>query len=878
MARTNNLTNFLTDVAGAIKEKKGSEANIPAANFDTEIRNLPSQGTYQEKSVTIYANGTQTIEPDTGYDAISELEIITQVPSLALQTKNYNFTTNENVTLEPDTGYDGFSSIGLEINVPTGGTDTSDATATANDIISPQTAYVKGEKITGGIIPTYEGSTFVQGDTYTKSINWHDICFEAGLALYLNSSGLQVGVVNTDKSITTAKTFTTTDLGSDTIFTGRAVFFPYLSGSNTIKILLVNTTTSTNSFNYYGRVYELDYSDKSNITLTALGTRTQLTSYSPGNNYYIAAPFVEKMIWINSTQCMLVYTTCCGIGYNKVTLYLRHLKINVSSDNVLSKSNEVATSLATDVYGNNWGEPYSKINSIYKNGDYVVATVSKGYRDGTKNNMYYMTCFINFSANTETKISMTTDVGFVLCDNYIYGNNSVRRITAPTTTIASTTISLLSTINSVVVGNLCIVPTSGYTNIYSLNDTSAIKQSSLAGYTDSRLDNLGENIYSLGSGNSIITYKIEAALVTLMRAGTMYYNPMDMTAIASNLLENKTAITSTGKITGTMVNQGYKYITPTVSAQTIAAGYYSGGYIYGDADLVSSNIKNGVNIFGVTGIYEGIDTSDADAVAINIRKDKTAYVNGSKITGTLPVIVYPVDPSDTSTTHNWNYQFTAGTAGYTTTREGTDYLVGTSQVASNNEPDSWMFEGNRKMKLGIPFSVAASVIGLTPDKIKKDVTILGVTGTYGEGGDDTFYVPEGTKFARSTFNTVPSNWDFSYVTDFSYMFDYCFNLTSLAGLNTSNATNLNRMCQQDSSLVTVPRLDTTNVSNMGYCFSGCSNLSDESLNNIMGMCIDAVNYADTKRLSNIGLTSAQATRCQSLSNYSAFIAAGWTTG
>lgn len=44
MARTDTLTNFLTDVASAIKDKKGDDAAIPAANFDTEITNLPSGG------------------------------------------------------------------------------------------------------------------------------------------------------------------------------------------------------------------------------------------------------------------------------------------------------------------------------------------------------------------------------------------------------------------------------------------------------------------------------------------------------------------------------------------------------------------------------------------------------------------------------------------------------------------------------------------------------------------------------------------------------------------------------------------------------------------------------------------------------------------
>lgn len=40
MARIDNLTNFLSDVAAAIKEKKGTSELISARNFDTEILNL----------------------------------------------------------------------------------------------------------------------------------------------------------------------------------------------------------------------------------------------------------------------------------------------------------------------------------------------------------------------------------------------------------------------------------------------------------------------------------------------------------------------------------------------------------------------------------------------------------------------------------------------------------------------------------------------------------------------------------------------------------------------------------------------------------------------------------------------------------------------
>ena len=59
-------------------------------------------------------------------------------------------------------------------------------------------------------------------------------------------------------------------------------------------------------------------------------------------------------------------------------------------------------------------------------------------------------------------------------------------------------------------------------------------------------------------------------------------------------------------ITGTMPNRGAVNITPGTAAQTIQEGYHNGsGSVAGDADLVASNIKNGVNIFGEVGNYTG---------------------------------------------------------------------------------------------------------------------------------------------------------------------------------------------------------------------------------------------------------------------------------
>ena len=60
----------------------------------------------------------------------------------------------------------------------------------------------------------------------------------------------------------------------------------------------------------------------------------------------------------------------------------------------------------------------------------------------------------------------------------------------------------------------------------------------------------------------------------------------------------------------------------------------------------------------------------------------------------------------------------------------------------------------------------------------------------GGSGGGKFVLVDGTKFEGSTFSTVPEYYDFSEITDFSYMFSDCDNLTSIPQLNTSNNTNV----------------------------------------------------------------------------------------
>lgn len=71
-----------------------------------------------------------------------------------------------------------------------------------------------------------------------------------------------------------------------------------------------------------------------------------------------------------------------------------------------------------------------------------------------------------------------------------------------------------------------------------------------------------------------------------------------------DLRNGKTAYDASGtKITGSMTEKAAATYTPGTSDQTIAANQYLAGAqtIEGDADLVASNIIDGVTIFGVVG-------------------------------------------------------------------------------------------------------------------------------------------------------------------------------------------------------------------------------------------------------------------------------------
>lgn len=241
--------------------------------------------------------------------------------------------------------------------------------------------------------------------------------------------------------------------------------------------------------------------------------------------------------------------------------------------------------------------------------------------------------------------------------------------------------------------------------------------------------------------------EIDSAVEKVMSG---YKDVSPVTATAEDVLSGKKIVNSSGtSISGTMTNVGTvnKTLNSKSEVYTIPSGKHSGsGTVQISTTeqnkIIAGNIKKGVSILGVTGTCEagtttsGTDTSDATATASDIRKGKTAYVNGSKITGNMTErSAQTITPSTTNKT------ISSG-----------QYLTGTQTIKG----DANLVAGN----------------------IKSGISIFGVTGTYtgpSSGGSTTGSGLPSTITAGDT--PVIASWVTSKVTNSSNETDTGVSLT-----------------------------------------------------------------------------------------------------
>ncbi len=290
--------------------------------------------------------------------------------------------------------------------------------------------------------------------------------------------------------------------------------------------------------------------------------------------------------------------------------------------------------------------------------------------------------------------------------------------------------------------------------------------------------------------------------------------------------------------------------------------YIKKATIIKDINLKPENIKAGISLFGVEGNLA--DTNDADATAEDIILNKTAYVANARIRGTFE----PLDTSD-------------ATAAAKDIAEGkTAYVNGEKIIGTLENLDTTLFRECSRLFVDnttmtkAPFFDTSSIVGMP--YMFQGCTALEEVPNYNTDKVTTI----ASMFRECKALKEVPNYNTSKVANMSNLFYECLSLTKAPNYNTSKVTTMQYMFAGCTSLEEVPIYSTSLLTGTGMqgMFNGCNNLSDESLNNIMQMCINATKITSStyKKLSYIGLSTTQINKCKTLSNYQTLLDKGWT--
>ena len=241
--------------------------------------------------------------------------------------------------------------------------------------------------------------------------------------------------------------------------------------------------------------------------------------------------------------------------------------------------------------------------------------------------------------------------------------------------------------------------------------------------------------------------------VTVQAIPDQYQDVSSVTATAPDVLTGKVIVTEDGTVTtGTMANNGAvaKTLTASDPSYTVPKGYHSGtGTVSISPETktatptaekqtitpTSGKVLSSVTVEAIPANY--IDTTDATATADKILIDETAYVDGEKVTGTMP------NNGSVSKTLDGTTTSFGIAAGY---HDGTGSVNIVTETKSATPTKSSQTINATKGKV-----MTSVTVGAIPDAYQ-DVT--GVTAAAGDVLDGKFIV---TATGVKTEGTMPNN-------------------------------------------------------------------------------------------------------------------------
>lgn len=480
------------------------------------------------------------------------------------------------------------------INFIKNGENTKDATATPDDILSPKTAYVNGEKITGNI----QSETINLAQTvanymipYQTDYNTaYGMSFDRQYLFALKTPGSNLVVdeiyiykQDEENNYNLIKTYTATELD---ITIGPYIFSVGNWGLfNDPNKLLITLKQSPYYSSSYGIVF-----DKSTESLSHSNTKTMSTWNAYGWSH--ANPIKPNIVM--------------DVG----GLY------NFKESNI--------TRLST------WSQPFDTISNFSCEGRFISVVSTKG----TSTIVRYLNSTFDsvIKSSTASNIIFPNTIGTYAFVDGVLKSFTIDEVTGEfsyedldfTVTAPSKFIIWFDSLVYAAVIDAPNVEKQEYydLNFYVLDPTN---QKTMLVLQARGLQNNDESFRNLNSGNFgngiITTYSDNQLQVVYVENNAVftteleykdnkYYSLYDTDVLANDILSGKTFYNTNGKQTGTMSNNGNVTVVPSTQQQTKPNGYYNSLIIEAvnntiDSNIVATNIKKDVQILGVTGTYEG---------------------------------------------------------------------------------------------------------------------------------------------------------------------------------------------------------------------------------------------------------------------------------